>query len=185
MDERKPPGQHLTSKFPVLHVGAIPDVRLESWAFALGGAVERSLSFDWQQFNALPQTERTEDFHCVTTWSRLDNRWSGVALETLFAMAGVQPQARFALISCYGDYTTSLPIEELLRPEVMIATRHDGAPLEPQHGGPARLVVPRLYAWKSAKWLQRIDLLEDEVLGYWEERGYHRVGDPWSEERFG
>jgi DMSO/TMAO reductase YedYZ molybdopterin-dependent catalytic subunit len=155
------------------------------WRLTVNGLVERALEFDWEQFRALPRVKVFADFHCVTRWSRLGNLWEGVSVRHLLEMAGVKPQARYVVATGYDSgWTTNLPLEEFDREDAVIVDQHDGEPLDPDHGGPARLIVPRLYAWKSAKWLKAVTLVDEDRPGYWEELGYHNYGDPWREERF-
>lgn len=183
---RLPPGQRLVRGFPVLHEGAIPRFDPASWRMRVWGAVEEPLSLTWEEVAALPPLDVVRDFHCVTTWSRYDNRWVGPSVQALLQRARPLPSARFALVHSYDalGYTTNLPLDDLDRPDNLLATHHDGAPLTPEHGGPIRLVVHHLYAWKSAKWVSGIELLEEDRPGFWEERGYHGRGDPWAEQRF-
>jgi DMSO/TMAO reductase YedYZ molybdopterin-dependent catalytic subunit len=183
--ERLPPGQVLTLKWPVLHYGSVPHVDLSTWTFRVFGEVERPLELGWEEFNALPRREVRCDIHCVTRWSRFDNRFGGVPADLLLQRAGVRPGVTHALVHADPDYTTNLPLQDLDRPENLIATHHDGEPLLPEHGGPARLVVPHLYFWKSAKWVRGIELMQGDWPGFWEQNGYHMRGDPWREERFG
>lgn len=181
--KRLPPGQVLTVKWPVLTYGETPRLDLQEWRFRLFGLVERERSLTWDDFMALPRVERTSDIHCVTRWSRLDNHWEGIAAKALIELARPLPQARFVMAHGYGDYTTNLSLEVLLDDDVLFATRHNGAPLEADHGGPLRLVVPRLYFWKSAKWVNGLEFMESDRAGLWERNGYHMHGDPWREER--
>ena len=182
---RVPPGQHLTSDFPVLSAGPTPHVDLGDWSFALSDGDTLLKEWDWAEFNALPQTDVKVDIHCVTTWSKLDTTWSGVSIDTLLEACGLsEPPAPFALAHCDGDYTTNVPSEDLVDGKAMVATHYDGQPLAPEHGGPARLLVPHLYFWKSAKWVNRLQFLESEELGFWEQLGYHAYGDPWREQRY-
>jgi len=184
--ERLPPGQRRVGGWPVLHEGAVPLFDPQTWRLRIWGACAHELSLDWEQLQALPQRETVQDFHCVTTWSRYDNRWGGVGIGSLLELAGPLPQARFALVHSYDGvgYTTNLPLNDLARPDNLVALHHDGAPLSPEHGGPVRLVVHHLYAWKSCKWLAGIELLPADHRGYWEERGYHNQADPWREQRY-
>lgn len=186
-DHRIPPGQSETKKWPVLDASGTPPMDMTKWRMEVFGLVEKEVSLTWEQFNELPQVEVFSDFHCVTRWSRLDNTWRGVSVKTLMELAGgPKPEARFVLLHGYDyGWTTNLPLEEFLAEDVLVATHHDGEPLTDEHGGPARLIVPRLYAWKSAKWLGGIELMAEDKLGFWERNGYHRNGDPWREERFG
>lgn len=184
--DRTPPGQARTRKWPVLQAGRIPHVSREQWCLEIGGLVERPLSLQWADFRALPRVKVFADFHCVTRWSRLGNLWEGVSVREILSRVGVRPQARFVVATGYDDgWTTNLPLEDFSAPDALLADTHDGEPLAPDHGGPVRLVVPLLYAWKSAKWICRIDLTAEDHPGYWERAGYHNHGDPWTEERFG
>ncbi|MBI2867969.1 MAG: sulfite oxidase-like oxidoreductase [Chloroflexi bacterium] len=181
---RIPPGQYVTEKFPVLTYGGTPKVDFNTWELKVTGLVEHPLRLTWEQFNSLPRVGVTADFHCVTQWSRLSNEWEGVPAKDVLMMAQPRPGALFVLVKCYGDYTTNLELAALMENDVLLATRLDGRELPPDHGGPLRLVVPKRYGWKSAKWVQELELTDREVLGFWEQRGYHREGDPWREERF-
>ncbi len=181
---RVPPGQHLTAGFPVLHVGTAPrwgraDVRL-----VVTGRVERRVVLGFDDLRALPVQDLVRDFHCVTSWSRLDNRWTGVRVRDVLDLAGPQPEASHAIVSGHPAYSANLPLAHLRADDALLAWAHDGAALDPEHGGPVRLVVPALYGWKSVKWVTELRLLERDVPGYWEERGYHLLGDPWREQRF-
>ena len=181
---RVPPGQTLTNNFPVLSFGATPRFNPGQWDFRVVGLIEKPLLFNYQQFRALPQTRLVADFHCVTTWSRLDNVWEGVAVKDLMAMVKPAPAVSHVVIHCDGGYTTNLPLPEFLDEDVILAHRHDGRDLAPDHGWPLRLVVPKLYAWKSAKWLRAIEFADQNRRGFWEVRGYHNHADPWKEERY-
>jgi DMSO/TMAO reductase YedYZ molybdopterin-dependent catalytic subunit len=181
---RVPPGQYLTTKFPVLTYGPVPRFNPQTWDFRMLGEVEQPLRFTYEQFKALPRSKMVADFHCVTTWSRLDNVWEGVMVSHLVNMARLKPSAAFVLVHCDGGYTTNLPLKYFLDDDVMLADRHDGQDLTPDHGFPLRLVVPKLYAWKSAKWVRAIEFLDQDVRGFWEVRGYHNRADPWLEERY-
>lgn len=185
-EQRIPPGQSRTRKWPVLHYGRVPVVETDRWQLDVRGLVSRPFSLDWDEFQSLPRVRVFADFHCVTQWSRLGNIWEGVSLRVLLERAGPLPEARFAIVTGYDDgWTTNLPLADLAADDVLVADRHDGVPLDADHGGPARLMVPLLYAWKSAKWIRAIELVSEDQLGYWEQLGYHRRGDPWAEERFG
>ncbi len=180
-----PPGQHLTSDFPVLSAGPTPEPDFENWQFQLGDGDAELGSWDWTQFGVLTQTDITTDIHCVTSWSKLDTRWRGVTIDTLLDAVGLtEPPSPFAIISCEGGYTTNLPSEDLIDGKAMIATHFDGQPLSPEHGGPARLLVPHLYFWKSAKWVRAIEFRDADEPGFWEQLGYHNYGDPWREQRY-
>ncbi len=182
---RIPPGQVRTRKWPVLHSTTVPQISLDSWCLTIDGLVERPLALNWLEFQALPRVRVFADFHCVTRWSRLGNVWEGVSLRTLLELAGIQPQAKYVLAGAFDDgWTTNLPLADCLKDDALVAMLHDGQPLHPDHGGPARLIVPQLYAWKSAKWLKSLRLSETDIPGTWEELGYHNHGDPWLEERY-
>ena len=184
--ERIPPGQSRTRKWPVLHWGTVPQVSTDDWTLEVTGLVEQPLKLTWQEFLELPQVEVVSDFHCVTQWSRLDNLWSGVSVGELLGRARPLAKAQFAILHGYdGGFTTSLPLHEFAVEDALIALTHDGQPLDVDHGGPARAIVPQLYAWKSCKWIKAIELTENDQAGYWERGGYHMHGDPWTEERFG
>ncbi|NJL46039.1 MAG: sulfite oxidase-like oxidoreductase, partial [Leptolyngbyaceae cyanobacterium SM2_3_12] len=169
--------------FPVLTYGDTPQVDTDSWTLTISGLAEPRI-FTWGEVMALPQSEFTADFHCVTTWSKLDVTWQGIKLPDLMAQLSLEPQATYVLMHCYGGYTTNLSLEDFIRPENFLAHTLDGAPLPAEHGGPMRVVVPHLYAWKSAKWINGLEFLATEELGFWERNGYHRRGEPWAEERY-
>ncbi|HLB23061.1 MAG TPA: sulfite oxidase-like oxidoreductase [Dehalococcoidia bacterium] len=181
---RLPPGQKLTDGWPVLHYGGIPSIDLSTWKFSMVGLVEDEVHFSWDDFMALPQTTLRSDIHCVTHWSKFDNDWTGVSIGDLMAHARVRAEAKHVMVHSYGGYTTNIPLSELLDSDVIFAHTHNGAPLEKQHGWPLRLVVPKLYFWKSAKWVRGMVFMGDEKPGFWEMYGYHFHGDPWTEERY-
>jgi DMSO/TMAO reductase YedYZ molybdopterin-dependent catalytic subunit len=182
---RVPPGQHVTSDFPVLSAGPTPRTRPEEWSFALQHGGSALAKWSWAEFSALPQTRITVDIHCVTKWSKLDTLWEGVTVDDLLKAAGLDaPPAPFAMAHSDGAYTTNLPVADLLGGKAMVATRYGGQPLAPEHGGPARLLVPHLYFWKSAKWVRRLRFMEGDASGFWESLGYHIYGDPWREQRY-
>jgi DMSO/TMAO reductase YedYZ molybdopterin-dependent catalytic subunit len=182
---RVPPGQHLVSDFPVLSAGPTPDSNLANWSFALEGGGNPLVEWSWAEFGALPQTEVKVDIHCVTSWSKLDTHWRGVTIDTLLEAAGLsEPPAPYSMIHCEGGYTTNVPVEDLIDGKAMVATHYDGQPLAPEHGGPARLLVPHLYFWKSAKWVRSLQFRENDEPGFWESLGYHMYGDPWREQRY-
>ena len=183
-DDRVPPGQYVTKKWPVLSVGDTPEVDLTAFELRLFGRVEAERVFDRQTLQSLPRREVTADFHCVTRFSTLDNPWSGFATRDVLGAGAPSAGATHAMIHCYGGYTTNLPLDDLLSEHALLADRHGGEPLAPDHGGPLRLVVPHLYAWKSAKWVSGIELLNADERGFWEQNGYHTYGDPWAEQRF-
>lgn len=180
--ERLPPGQHLVGDFPVLTVGPTPRTPLDQWTLTVGGAVERPRVWTWDQFMELPSKRFETDIHCVTSWSKLGTVWEGVSLDVLFA--GIETTARYLIAKCDGGYDTNLPVADVTGSKAWIAHRYDDRPLAPEHGGPARLLVPHLYFWKSAKWVRELVLSEHDRLGFWESNGYHRRGDPWREERY-
>jgi DMSO/TMAO reductase YedYZ molybdopterin-dependent catalytic subunit len=182
---RVPPGQHLVSDFPVLSAGPTPQTKLEDWSFTLKAGGKLLKEWSWAEFEALPQTKIKTDIHCVTTWSKLDTHWQGVTIDDLMAAVGLsEPPTPYILAECDGGYTTNLPVEDLIEGKAMIATRYEGQPLEAEHGGPARLLVPHLYFWKSAKWVRGIQFREGDEPGFWEALGYHMYGDPWREQRY-
>jgi DMSO/TMAO reductase YedYZ molybdopterin-dependent catalytic subunit len=181
---RLPPGQTLTAKWPVLTYGRTPRVDLKRWTFRCFGQVERETSWTWEQFLALPRVRSTSDVHCVTRWSRFDNRWEGVSVREILNRVGPTADARYVLIHADPDYTTNLAVADLLDDDVLLALKHDDRDLEPDHGGPCRLVVPKLYFWKSAKWVRAFEFLDVNPPGFWEQNGYHMHADPWQEERY-
>ncbi|MGH9378566.1 MAG: sulfite oxidase-like oxidoreductase [Terriglobia bacterium] len=181
---RLPPGQSLTLKWPVLHYSSVPDFDPETWDFRTAGLVENPLHLDWTQFLALPKVEVTADFHCVTRWSRFDNRWEGVAFRAICEMTRPRPDATHVMVHCGEGYTTNAPLEDLMEDNVLFAWKHDGEPLAPEHGGPLRLVAPKLYGWKSAKWIRGLEFMPHDQPGFWEQNGYHIYGDPFKEQRF-
>jgi DMSO/TMAO reductase YedYZ molybdopterin-dependent catalytic subunit len=178
---RVPPGQYATDDFPVLSAGPTPRTPLEEWTFSITGGDER-VSWSWDEFRALPSETVTTDIHCVTTWSKLDTEWEGVSVDTL--LAAVETSAEYVLAFCDGGYTTNLPLEDVTGGKAWVAFGYDGEPLEPEHGGPARLLVPHLYFWKSAKWVRGLALRAEDEPGFWESNGYHLRGDPWQEQRY-
>jgi len=181
---RIPPGQYLTDGFPVLSAGPTPQIGLDRWAFTIEGLVAAPITWSWEQFTALPSRDWTVDISCVTKWTKLDTAWHGVSLDDLLAAVEVDPRARFVTAHSYGGYTTNLPLTDVLNNQAFVAWQYDDAPLEPAHGGPARLVVPHLYFWKSAKWVRGLRLMAEDEPGFWESLGYHNRGDPWREERY-
>jgi DMSO/TMAO reductase YedYZ molybdopterin-dependent catalytic subunit len=184
---RVPPGQSRTLKWPVLDASGAPQVDLDRWKFRMSGLINQEASWDWQEFQQLPRVKVFSDFHCVTRWSRLGNVWEGVSTRLLVKLAGgVKPECEYVLAHGrdYG-WTTNMPLDQFLAQDALVAILHDGEPLPVEHGGPARLIVPQLYAWKSAKWVAGFEFLEKDKAGFWERNGYHMNGDPWKEERFG
>ena len=181
-ETKLPPGQYLTEDFPVLSAGPTPRIPLDRWEFVITTETGQEHRWSWPELQALPSETPTVDLHCVTKWSKLGTTWQGVPLDTF--LADVDTAADFALVHSYGGYTTNLPLEDLLDGQAWIAYRYEGADVTPEHGGPARLLVPHLYLWKSAKWVRGIQLLLQDEPGFWETLGYHDYGDPWREQRY-
>ena len=179
---RVPPGQYLTDDFPVLSAGPTPHTPLAQWDFTIRGAVDQPVSWTWDEFLALESETPTVDVHCVTRWSKLDTTWRGVSVDTL--LDGVETAGAYVLAFCDGGYTTNLPLADVMGGKAWVAYEYDGAPLHPEHGGPARLLVPHLYFWKSAKWVRGLELRDYDEPGFWETYGYHDYGDPWKEQRY-
>jgi DMSO/TMAO reductase YedYZ molybdopterin-dependent catalytic subunit len=179
-----PEGQTETQGWPVLDLGRQASVPLEKWELLVDGAVEEPLKLSWHDFLALPQTKDTSDFHCVTTWSKMDVPWEGVQLSTVIALARPKPEASHVMTHAYDGYTTNLPLEEALKDDVLLVHTAEGRPLPAEHGGPVRIITPQLYAWKGAKWIHRIELLTRDKLGYWERRGYSNTAHPWRNDRY-
>ena len=180
--DRVPPGQYVTDDFPVLSAGPTPHTSLDDWDLTITGEVDGLRRWSWDEFRALPSEPVTVDIHCVTKWSKLDSEWEGVSLDTL--LGGVDTTAEYVVAFCDGGYTTNLPLEDLTEGKAWIAFAFDGEPLDPEHGGPARLLVPHLYFWKSAKWVRGLRLAATDEPGFWEQNGYHNYGDPWKEQRY-
>ncbi|MDA9530998.1 MULTISPECIES: sulfite oxidase-like oxidoreductase [unclassified Bradyrhizobium] len=183
-DQRLPPGQHLTKDWPVLDLGVVPPVSRERWRLDVYGAIETPVFWTFDEFIAQKQARFTSDIHCVTTWSRYDNEWEGLATRELLAACQPRQDARFVVLHSYDGYTTNLALEDFAAEDALLAHSWSGKPLSEEHGGPVRLVVPHLYFWKSAKWLQAIEFLTEDAPGFWEVRGYHNRGDPWVEQRY-
>ena len=183
-NDRLPPGQVLTEKWPVLTYGDTPRGDLGTWTFRCFGLVEQEVSWTWEEFVRLPRVTVRSDIHCVTTWSRFDNLWEGVAIAEILSRVKVRPLAMAVMVHAEQGYTTNVLLDDLKQSDVLLAIRHDGAELEPDHGGPCRLVVPSLYFWKSAKWVRAFEFLEYDPPGFWEKNGYHLRADPWKEERY-
>jgi DMSO/TMAO reductase YedYZ molybdopterin-dependent catalytic subunit len=181
--DRIPPGQHLTNGFPVLTYGPTPAIDINTWQFRVWG-LNKERTFTWADFMSMPQHEFTADFHCVTRWSKLDVRWTGIKVTDFMQQIELDPKSLYVMQHCYGGYTTNLALEEFLCEENFFAHTLAGEPLPADHGGPMRLVVPHLYAWKSAKWINGLEFTEREDLGFWERNGYHSRGEPWAEERY-
>lgn len=181
---RLPPGQSLTLKWPVLHAGSVPSFDPRTWDFRMFGLVEAPLRFSWEEFSRLPQSEVLADMHCVTRWSRFDNRWGGVLATDLMLKVKLRLEAKHVMVHAEQGYTANLPLADFLRPTTILALRHNGEPLVADHGYPLRLVVPHLYAWKSVKWVRAVEFLDRELPGFWEQNGYNIYGDPFKEQRY-
>jgi DMSO/TMAO reductase YedYZ molybdopterin-dependent catalytic subunit len=179
---RLPPGQYETRDFPVLSAGPTPIVGLDSWTFDISGSVGTDRSWNWEEFQALPREIFTVDIHCVTKWSKFDTSWTGVPVERL--LEGVDPRGAFVIAWCDGGYTTNVPLADLIDGKAWVVYEYEGEPLAPEHGGPARLLVPHLYFWKSAKWVRGLKVVEQDEPGFWERYGYNNYGDPWKEQRY-
>jgi DMSO/TMAO reductase YedYZ molybdopterin-dependent catalytic subunit len=184
-NERVPPGQRLTMNLPVLQYGGVHKIDISKWTFKITGLVERDRILSFDQFNALPKTSLIADVHCVTGWSMLETRWEGVSSSVLKSLATILPEARYALVHGAGNFTTNLSLDEFFADDVVFALGYEGKPITPEHGYPVRLVVPRLYFWKSAKWVTGVEFMDEDRRGFWESHGYHNHGDPWTEERYG
>jgi DMSO/TMAO reductase YedYZ molybdopterin-dependent catalytic subunit len=182
--ERVPPGQKLTEKWPALHYGSVPKIDISKWEFSIFGLVEKERKLSYQEFTALPQVKVFSDIHCVTGWSKLDNLWEGVSSGQIRELVRILPEAKFVMVHSVGGFSTNLSLDDFFQPDVLFALKHNGAPLTPEHGYPLRLVVPRLYLWKSAKWVNGLEFMAEDKLGFWESGGYHNHGDPWKEERY-
>ncbi len=182
---RTPPGQTLTRDFPILTYGGVPFIELDKWTFRVFGLVEEEKVWTWFELMALPQVELESDFHCVTTWSKLDNRWKGVHIREILSRIRQRPEAKYVMAKSYGGYETNIPLSVLDDDDVLLAHSHNGEALSKEHGGPLRLVVPKRYAWKSAKWIASLEFMAQDRPGFWERYGYHNNGEPWKEERFG
>jgi DMSO/TMAO reductase YedYZ molybdopterin-dependent catalytic subunit len=183
--DRLPPGQRLVTNWPVLDLGIQPDVPRSAWKLKVDGLVENPLAWDWDAFAAQPAFEDVSDVHCVTQWSRYDNRWTGVSVAHLLSVVRPMPDACHVILHGYDGYTTNVRLDHFSEADCLLAHSHDGVPLSREHGGPVRLIIPRYYLWKSAKWLKRIEFVGADKPGFWEVRGYHNEGDPWTEQRYG
>jgi DMSO/TMAO reductase YedYZ molybdopterin-dependent catalytic subunit len=183
--ERVPPGQHLTDDWPVLHYGSIPKIDTSAWTLQIFGQVGSPKTFSYSEVMELPAVKVFSDIHCVTTWSRLNNLWDGVSTSELRKLVNIAPAAKYVIVHGAGGFTTNLPLEDFFQSDVLLAIKHDNEPISADHGGPVRLVVPRLYFWKSAKWLTGFEFSVKDKPGFWERNGYHNHGDPWTEERYG
>jgi DMSO/TMAO reductase YedYZ molybdopterin-dependent catalytic subunit len=183
--KRLPPGQSVTIQWPVLTYGPTPRVDTKTWTLTIDGAVNKPITVNWEEFNKLAMTQLTTDIHCVTRWSRFGMEWDGVSLDDLIGLAGgLTPDAKFLIATTVEGYTTNVPVRDIINNQALVATHAHGEPLTAEHGGPARLFVPHLYFWKSAKWIQRITFTPTDYPGFWEVNGYHNYGDPWKEERY-
>lgn len=185
MEGRLPPGQSLTLKFPVLHYGPVPTTDLHTWNLRAFGLVEEEKVWSWWEVQKMPMKTVTTDIHCVTRWSKFDTVWEGVPLTEFMKLAGVKPEARYVIAHCEYGFTANVPVETLMEGEALLAVKFDGKPLEPEHGYPMRLLTPRKYFWKSAKWLRALEFSAEDRPGFWEQAGYHNEADPWKEQRFG
>ncbi len=183
-ENRIPPGQHETKSWPVLHAGSVQKIDTSKWKFKIFGLVEEEKELNYSEFSSLPVSKVFSDIHCVTTWSKLNNIWEGVSSSTIKEMVNILPEAKYVMVHASGNFSTNLPIEDFLEPDVLFATTHNEIPLTKGHGGPVRLVVPKLYFWKSAKWVTGVEFIEEDKPGFWESNGYHMRGDPWKEERY-
>ncbi len=177
--DRLPPGQKLTEKWPVLHYGKVPSIDVKSWTLTIAGLVEGERTLTYNELTALPQVEVFSDIHCVTTWSRYNNMWEGISTDVIKDFVKIKPEAKYVIILGEGGFTTNLPVDDFFQPDVLFALGHDGQPLTADHGAPVRLVVPRLYFWKSAKWVTGVKFVAKDEPGFWERAGYHMRGNPW------
>lgn len=182
---RLPPGQSLTNKFPVLTYGPVPKFNPETWDFKVFGTVERPTQWTWETFQTMPTVKITVDIHCVTRWSKFDTEWEGVQFKHIAELVGMKPETKHIIAHCDYGYTTNVPVEDMMRDDVLLTYKYDGKPLEPEHGAPVRTLVPHLYFWKSAKFLRALEFSEVDKPGFWEQAGYHNYGDPFKEERYG
>jgi len=182
--ERVPPGQTLTERWPALHHGSVPQIDISGWEFRIFGLVEKERQLSYKEFTALPQTEVFSDIHCVTGWSKLDNLWEGVASQQIRKLVNILPEAKFVMVHSTGGFSTNLSLTDFFQSDVLFALKHNGEALTKEHGYPLRLVVPRLYFWKSAKWVNGVEFMAKDKRGFWESGGYHNHGDPWKEERY-
>jgi DMSO/TMAO reductase YedYZ molybdopterin-dependent catalytic subunit len=182
--DRLPPGQRLVEHWPVLDLGVQPEIPLDKWRLTIDGLVETPTVWRWDDILAQPEFEDVSDIHCVTSWSRFDNRWRGVSARHLLSLVRPKPEARHVVFHSYDTYTTNVALDAFAEADVLLATHHDGEPIPVEHGGPLRVIMPRWYFWKSAKWVKRIEFIAADRPGFWEERGYHNEGDPWEEQRY-
>ncbi|MFQ5835531.1 MAG: sulfite oxidase-like oxidoreductase [bacterium] len=182
--DRVPPGQRITEKWPVLHYGKVPNIDTSKWGFTISGMVKKELKISYQEFMSLPRVKVFSDIHCVTGWSMLNNLWEGVSTRVVRKLTHILPEARFVMVHSAGGFTTNLSLSDFFESDVLFAIKHNNELLTPEHGYPIRLVVPRLYFWKSAKWVVGVEFIEEDRKGFWESHGYHNHGDPWKEERY-
>lgn len=182
--ERVPPGQKLTDKWPALQYGSVPTIDTSRWTFTISGLVERERKLSYTEFTSLPKVKVFSDIHCVTGWSKLDNLWEGISTGTTRELINILPEAKFVIVRSEGGFTTNLLLDDFFQPDVLFAFKHNSQPLTPQHGFPVRLVVPQLYFWKSTKWVIGVEFTAEDRPGFWESHGYHNHGDPWKEERY-
>lgn len=182
--ERVPPGQKLTEQWPALHYGSVPKIDSSRWTFTISGLVEKERKLSYKEFLALPMVKVFSDIHCVTGWSKMDNLWEGVGAGVIRELTEILPEAKFITVHSEGGFTTNLTLNDFFQPDVLLAVKHNNQPLTPEHGYPVRLVVPRLYFWKSAKWVIGVEFTDKDKPGFWESHGYHNHGDPWKEERY-
>ncbi|MGZ7068136.1 MAG: sulfite oxidase-like oxidoreductase [Methanobacterium sp.] len=182
--ERIPPGQHETTSWPVLHAGSVQKIDTSKWKFKIFGLVDEEKELNFTEFSSLPVSKVFSDIHCVTTWSKLNNIWEGVSTSKIKELVDIPSDAKYVMVHASGNFSTNLPIKDFFQPDVLFATKHNGIPLTKGHGGPLRLVVPKLYFWKSAKWVTGVEFMDDDKPGFWESTGYHMHGDPWKEERY-
>ncbi len=180
---KTPPGQHVVKNWPVLDLGVQPEIPLEEWSLTVSGLVSKPKMFSWTEFMELPQVEDVSDFHCVTTWSVMDNHWKGVRFRDIANLCGIQPEAKFVFVKAFDAYTTNLPLDEAMKDDVLLVHTWQGEPLTKEHGGPLRMITPQLYAWKGAKWIGEIAFREEDELGFWERRGYSNTAEPWLNDR--
>ena len=181
---RIPPGQHEDKSWPVLHAGSVPEINSENWKFKIWGLVEEEVKLNLQEFMALPRVNVFSDIHCVTSWSKLNNLWEGVSTSTIKEMVNILPEAKYVLVHAHKKFTTNISLVDFFAKDVLLAIKHNNINLSRDHGGPVRLIVPRLYFWKSAKWVTGLEFLAEDKRGFWESSGYHKHGDPWKEERY-
>jgi DMSO/TMAO reductase YedYZ molybdopterin-dependent catalytic subunit len=181
---RVPPGQHITDKWPVLHYGKVHTIKTADWTFTIKGLVEKERTLTYEEFTTLPRVEVFSDIHCVTTWSHLNNLWEGISTTVIKDLVAIKKEAKYVMVEGAGGFTTNLPLNDFFQEDALFALKHDGQPISSEHGGPVRLVVPRLYFWKSAKWVTGLRFMAQDEPGFWERAGYHMHGEPWTEERY-